>query len=148
METKEKIIFIVGFIIAYALLLLLGVYVFGNILVGIEESLIKLVLRDIVNYNNFEFVIYCSGIVSISTYLAVIAGFLAITIKPEAKVVVASVILLWLVNLIRIIVVMLADNIGIANIVHVFSWFFTAAIVVWLVKICVGEKNANKKSKH
>ncbi|MFA5745314.1 MAG: hypothetical protein WCX82_00745 [archaeon] len=135
MNTKEKIIFIVSFVVAYALLLLLGVYVFGNFLVSGEEKIVHLILQNSVNYQAFDFVVYCSGIVSISAYLGVVIGFWVVTVKPKLKLVLASVIVLLLVNLLRIIAVMLSEKIGIEEPLHVFSWFLMGAVIVWLIKI-------------
>jgi len=144
MNIKEKLNFIFVFIITYTLLLLLGIYVFGNTLLGFEENLIHLVLGNFVNYSNFSFVVYCSGIVSMAAYLGVIAGFLAIRLKILYKVVIANIIVLWLINLFRIIAVMLSDTIGLTKIIHIFSWFFMAIIIIWMIEITV---KGNRKKK-
>jgi len=135
MNTKDKLIFIISFVITYYLLLLLGVYVFGNFLVRIEEQLIHLVLRNSVNYQAFDFVVYCSGIVSISAYLGVVIGFWIVNVKPKLKLVLASAVVLLLVNILRIIAVMLSEKIGVEELLHVASWFLMGALIIWLIKI-------------
>lgn len=140
MNKKQKIKFILVFAAAYALLLLLGVFVFGSLLVGIEEKIIHLLLGSSVNYQAFDFVVYCSGIVSVSAYLGVIAGFLALKQKTNYKVVLASVLLLFLINLLRIMLVMLSEKIGWHQGVHMMSWFLMALVIVWLIKISMKKK--------
>lgn len=140
MNKKQKIKFILVFAIAYALLLLLGVFVFGSLLVGLEEKLVHLLLGNYVNYQVFDFVVYCSGIVSVSAYLGVIVGFWVIKQKTNYKVVLVSIILLFVINLLRIIVVMLSEKIGWHQSVHVMSWFFMALVIVWLIKISMKKK--------
>jgi exosortase/archaeosortase family protein len=135
MKKKDKIIFVISFAVFYSLLLILGILVFGNLLLGIEEKIIYLLLGNSVNYNAFDFVVYCSGIVSIAAYLGVIFGFLVVRIKPVLKVVIASIILLWVINLLRIIIVLLSEKIGLERSTHVLSWFLMGAVVVWAIKI-------------
>lgn len=140
MNKKDKMLFVISFAIFYALLLIIGIFVFGNFLVNIDETIIRFILRDFVNYEAFEFVVYCSGIVSISAYLGVIFGFLMIRIKPVLKVVLASTILLWSINILRIIIVMLSEKLGWHQALHITSWFFMGAVVVWLIKISILKK--------
>lgn len=137
MKTKEKIRFIVAFFISYFLFLAIGVFVFGNFLVGLEEQIIYFLLKDSVNYQAFDFVVYCSGIVSISAYLGVVVALRTIKEKISLKLVVASVIILFLLNLLRIMLVMLSEKIRLHNPLHVASWFLMLFVVVWLVKIGV-----------
>ncbi|HPV66100.1 MAG TPA: hypothetical protein PK655_01455 [archaeon] len=134
MDKKQKIKFIVVFIVIYALLLLIGVFVFGNVLVGLEEKIIHLLLGNSVNYEAFEFVVYCSGIVSVSAYLGVISGFLAIKQKVKSKMVWVGVILLFLINILRIMLVMLSERAGWHHTTHVMSWFLMVFVILWLIK--------------
>lgn len=137
MDKKQKIKFLVVFIVAYALLLLLGIFIFGKVLVGVEEKIIRLILGTSVNYKAFDFVVYCSGIVSVSAYLGVITGFLATKHKVNYKVVLASVLLLFFINLLRIMLVMLAEKIGWQHSVHVISWFLMGIAILWLIKYSI-----------
>ena len=137
MNTKEKIRFILVFFVSYFLLLAIGVFIFGNFLVGLEEQIIFWLLGNGVNYEAFDFVVYCSGIVSISAYLGVVVALKAIKQKTPLKLVVASVIILFLLNLLRIMLVMLSEKIGLHNPLHVASWFLMLFAIVWLVKIGV-----------
>ncbi len=134
MDKKQKIKFIVVFIVIYALLLLIGVFVFGNVLVGLEEKIIHFLLGNSVNYEAFEFVVYCSGIVSVSAYLGVISGFLAIKQKVKSKMVWVGVILLFLINILRIMLVMLSEKVGWHHTTHVMSWFLMVFVILWLIK--------------
>ncbi|HRS42262.1 MAG TPA: hypothetical protein P5530_00050 [Candidatus Diapherotrites archaeon] len=134
MDKKQKIKFIVVFIVIYALLLLIGVFVFGNALVGLEEKIIHFLLGNSVNYEAFEFVVYCSGIVSVSAYLGVIAGFLAIKQRVDCKMVWAGVILLFLINILRIMLVMLSEKVGWHHTTHVMSWFLMVLVILWQIK--------------
>lgn len=137
MNKKQKIQFLVVFIVAYALLLLIGIFVFGKMLVGVEEKIIRLLLGNSVNYEAFDFVVYCSGIVSVSAYLGVITGFLATKHKVNYKVVLASVLLLFFINLLRIMLVMLSEKIGWHHSVHVISWFLMGIAILWLIKYSI-----------
>lgn len=134
MDKKQKIKFIVVFIVIYALLLLIGVFVFGNALVGLEEKIIHFLLGNSVNYEAFEFVVYCSGIVSVSAYLGVISGFLAIKQKVKSKMVWVGVILLFLINILRIMLVMLSEKVGWHHTTHVMSWFLMVLVILWQIK--------------
>ena len=135
MDTKEKIRFILVFFVSYFLFLAIGVFIFGNFLIGLEEKLIFWFLGNGVNYNAFDFVVYCSGIVSISAYLGVVAALKTINQKMSGKVVVTSVFVLFLINLLRIMLVMLSERIGIHQELHIISWFLMLFVVVWLIKI-------------
>lgn len=135
MKTKEKIRFIVAFFISYFLFLAISVFVFGNFLVGLEEQIIYFLLKDTVNYQAFDFVVYCSGIVSVSAYLGVVVALRTIKEKIDLKLVVASVIILFLLNILRIMVVMLSESWGLHEPLHVISWFVLLFVIVWLIKI-------------
>ena len=135
MKTKEKIRFIVTFFISYFLFLAISVFVFGNFLVGLEEQIIYFLLKDTVNYQAFDFVVYCSGIVSVSAYLGVVVALRTIKEKIDLKLVVASVIILFLLNILRIMVVMLSESWGLHEPLHVISWFVMLFVIVWLIKI-------------
>jgi exosortase/archaeosortase family protein len=135
MNTKEKIRFILVFFISYFLFLAIGVFIFGNFLVGLEEKLIFWLLGNNVNYEAFDFVVYCSGIVSVSAYLGVIIALKTIKQKISNKAIAVSTIVLFLVNLLRIIVVMLSEKAGLHQELHIISWFLMLFVVVWLVKI-------------
>jgi exosortase/archaeosortase family protein len=113
---------------------LIGVFVFGNALVGLEEKIIHFLLGNSVNYEAFEFVVYCSGIVSVSAYLGVIAGFLAIKQRVDCKMVWAGVILLFLINILRIMLVMLSEKVGWHHTTHVMSWFLMVLVILWQIK--------------
>jgi len=135
MNTKEKIKFILVFFISYFLLLAIGVFVFGNFLVGIEKQIIFWLLENNVNYEAFDFVVYCSGIVSISAYLGIVIALGVIKQKQSWKAIVLCVIVLFLVNLLRIIVVMLSEKVGWHHALHIIFWFLMLFVVVGLIKI-------------
>ena len=137
MNTKEKIRFILVFFVSYFLLLAVGVFIFGNFLVGLEEKLIFWLLGNGVNYEAFDFVVYCSGIVSISAYLGVVVALKAIKQKQSWTPILLSIIVLFLVNLLRIMIVMLSEKGGLHQQTHIISWFLMLFVVVWLVKIGV-----------
>lgn len=135
MNTKEKIRFILIFFVSYFLLLAIGVFIFGNFLVGLEEQIIYFLLGNTVNYEAFDFVVYCSGIVSVSAYLGVIIALRSIKQKIELKLTLACVIILFLVNSLRIMLVMLSEKIGLHEPLHVISWFLMLFMILWLIKI-------------
>jgi exosortase/archaeosortase family protein len=135
MNTKEKIRFILIFFVSYFLLLAIGVFIFGTFLVGLEEQIIYFLLGNTVNYEAFDFVVYCSGIVSVSAYLGVIIALRSIKQKIELKLTLACVIILFLVNLLRIMLVMLSEKIGLHEPLHVISWFLMLFMILWLIKI-------------
>jgi len=135
MNTKEKIRFILVFFVSYFLLLAIGVFIFGNFLVGLEEKIIFWLLQNRVNYEAFDFVVYCSGIVSISAYLGVVIALKTIKQKMSWTPILLSIIVLFLVNLLRIMVVMLSEKVGWHQQTHIISWFLMLFVVVWLIKI-------------
>lgn len=141
MNTKQKIKIILKFSFLYFLMLFVLVFIFGNYLLGIEEKIIYFLLKENINYEAFEFVVYCSGVVSVSAYLA---GVISLTnkenLKERVKPVVVSVILLFMINLLRIIVVMLSEKLNLQHTVHIISWFFMLFVVVYLIEISLREK--------
>lgn len=130
---QKKIKFILAFFIAYFLFLFLGVYVFGGFFMLVEEQIIFGLLKNNVNYKAFEFVVYCTGIVSVAAYLGCVVALLLVNQRVRALPVVASVIVLFLANLLRIMLVMLSEKVGIHRELHVISWFLMFFVVVLLI---------------
>jgi len=142
---KEKISFIVAFIISYFFLLTLGLAFFGKSLINIEIELIKLILSTPINYDSFVFVAECSGIVAISCYLAIIIGLYIIKqYRKNIKWinVIYSCIFLFIWNIIRIVLVLLSERISFsfAEVTHVLFWFVTFILIVWLTTKSVKKK--------
>ncbi len=137
MSPKEKAKFIVVFFASYFLLLGVTIYAFGDWLASSEENLIIALLGKTVNYSAFEFVPYCSGLVSVSAYLGVCMALLSIKQKVLARRVVIGVGILFLANVLRLIAVLLSEKIGLVQGVHVFSWFFMFVVIVWLAEMSV-----------
>jgi len=134
---KEKITFIIAFILAYFLLLTLGLALFGKGLMNFEIGIIKSIISTQINYDSFVFVGECSGIVAISCYLAIIIGLFVIKqYRKNIKwiTVIYSCIILFIWNIIRIVIVLLSERISFsfAEVSHVLLWFVTFLIIVWL----------------
>ncbi|MEI8364507.1 MAG: hypothetical protein WCF78_03555 [archaeon] len=135
MKTKlEKIKFIIWFVVIYSILLLVGLELFGNALIKLDTWIIKQVLGNIINYNSFIFVPECSGVVAISAYLAIILGLIIVKYKIDWKWIIGSVVLLGVWNIIRIIIVVIAEKVSfsLAQVLHVTLWFITGIIIVLL----------------
>ncbi len=135
MKTKlEKIKFIIWFVVIYSVLLLVGLELFGNALINLDTWIIKQVLGNIINYNSFIFVPECSGVVAISAYLAIILGLIIVKYKIDWKWIIGSVVLLGVWNIIRIIIVVIAEKVSfsLAQVLHVTLWFITGIIIVLL----------------
>jgi len=137
MSPKEKARFIVVFFASYFLLLGVTIYALGDWLASSEGNLIIALLGKTVNYSAFEFVSYCSGLVSVSAYLGVCMALISIKQKVLARRVAIGVGILFLANILRLIAVLLSEKIGIVQVVHVLSWFFMFVVIVWLAEMSV-----------
>lgn len=134
---KKKIKFIVFFIISYILLIIL-LNPIGQKLVLLQKDLIYLIFGNYFNYQNFVFVPFCSGLVSISAFVSVIIGLKVIKIKTNNLIAFLSIIFLFLINIFRLILILLIEKISnsilLTEITHIFSWFFMAVIILLLIK--------------
>jgi len=144
-DRKEKISFIITFIISYFLLLTIGLAFFGKALINLEIDIIKSILCISINYDSFVFVGECSGVVAISCYLAIILGLYIIKqYRKNIKWinVLYFCILLFIWNIIRIVLVLLSERISFsfAKVAHVIFWFVTFLIIVWLTIKSVKKK--------
>ncbi len=133
----NKIKFIITFIIIYILLTLTTTPI-GEKLIIIQRDLIFLVFGNYFNYHNFIFVPFCSGIVSISVLLSTIISFKVIKKKISFFWTILSIILLFFINIIRLIFILFAEKISnsyiLTEISHILSWFFMAIIIILLIK--------------
>lgn len=133
----NKIKFIITFIIIYIVLTLTTTPI-GEKLIIIQRDLIFLVFGNNFNYHNFIFVPFCSGIVSISVLLSTIISFKVIKQKISFFWTILSIILLFFINIIRLIFILFAEKISnsyiLTEISHILSWFFMAIIIILLIK--------------
>ncbi len=132
---NKKIKFILYFIISFIVFLFIGLKVLAQPLIHLQVLLIKIIFGSFFNYLSFVFVPECSGIVSISAYLSIILAFKLVKIKASTEIVLKSVLFLFIINIIRLIVVLFSEKISFvfAEIVHIISWFIIAVIIFWLV---------------
>jgi len=135
MKTRfEKIKFIIWFTIIYTVFLAFGLSLLGKFLLKIDEEVIKFLFGNIINYNSFIFVSECSGIVSISAYLAIVLGLIITKYKMSWKWIIGSIVILWAWNIIRILIVVISEkaSFALAQILHIVFWFITGIIIVLL----------------
>lgn len=129
--------FIITFIIIYIVLTLTTTPI-GEKLIIIQRDLIFLVFGNYFNYHNFIFVPFCSGIVSISVLLSTIISFKVIKQKISFFWTILSIILLFFINIIRLIFILFVEKISnsyiLTEVGHVLSWFFMAIIIIQLIK--------------
>jgi hypothetical protein len=132
---NQKYLFIIYFIIVYTLLNILFLNTIAINLINLWEYIIKHLFGNLFNYQAFIFVPVCSGVISLSIYLGIIiAGKIAYLKKVKIKSVLYTVLLLWLVNLLRLIIVLSAEKLSLtlAKITHIVSWFIVGAIILYL----------------
>ena len=132
-----KIKFVISFIISYILLIIL-LNPIGQKLVLFQKDLIYLLFGDYLNYQNFVFVPFCSGLISLSVYFSVIIGLKIIKIKTKNSIIFLSIASLLLINILRLILILVIEKISnsilLTEITHIFSWFFMAVIILLLIK--------------
>ncbi len=133
MYLKEKIKFVLYFVVYYFVLLVFGLYVVGPFLMDLQYRLLDLIFKDI--STQLVFVAHCSGIISIVTYLSVVLALLTINKRVIFKKIVTSVLLLLLYNLFRlsVIVWVAKKSIEQANTTHVVSWFLVFGLLILLI---------------
>ncbi|HOD89906.1 MAG TPA: hypothetical protein PKK56_02405 [archaeon] len=133
---KQKINFIIYFCLFYTISLILIFKIIGQPIMDFEINLIKNIFGNTLNYTPFLFAPFCSGLVGISIYLTIIFS-LGITkiykIKPIKTIIYT--ITLYLINIIRLIIVLLSEKINIefAQTIHVISWFIIGGFILWFV---------------
>jgi exosortase/archaeosortase family protein len=132
---NEKIKFIIYFILIFIVFLFVGLNFFAIQLIDFQVMLIKNILGSIFNYASFIFVAECSGIISISVYLSVILALVAIKIKVNRKMILISIICLFLINILRLIIILASEKVSLlcAQIIHTLSWFLLIGIIFWLI---------------
>lgn len=132
-----KIKFVVSFIISYILLIILFNPI-GQKLVILQKDLIYLLFGNYFNYQNFVFVPFCSGLISLSVYFSVIIGLKIIKIKTKNRMIFLSIVSLFLLNILRLIFILFIEKISnsvlLTETAHIFSWFFMAVIILLLIK--------------
>ncbi|MFH0905755.1 MAG: hypothetical protein V1824_00275 [archaeon] len=145
-NNKEKISFLIWFIVIYALLLIISISLISNHLMAIQENIIRyLLMNSKINYENYIFTSYCSGIVSIATFLSIILALEIITIRKnikkkdkarKIKSIIIAIIILFLFNIIRLIIILLFGNIslGLSEIAHYLSWIVMGIVVLLLIR--------------
>ena len=135
-KNKDKITFIISFLIIYSLLLWLALKFLAHPLLELQVNLIKSLFGSFFNYSGFLFVNECSGVVSIITYLSIILALTTIRLKEylSRKVFFYSISLLFI-NFLRLIIVLLSGKIslGFARAIHILFWFVMGGIILLFV---------------
>lgn len=134
-EKRKLIIFLIGFILIYFILSFILLKTIATPIVSLWEYIIKGIFKDYFNYEPFIFVPICSGVISISVYLGIIISSKIAKIKKiEIKWVLLSVLLIWLANFLRIILVLWSEKLGLVftKITHNLSWFLVGAVILYL----------------
>ena len=151
MWTKnQKSKFIISFFIIYSVLLLIFLkthinqQLISNHLLFLEENIIYLINPSLLGLQAFVLVPECTGIVSISVYFALVFALLSIRRFTKWFVVIKNIIIIWIANLLRIIIILMIGqtNILLAKVLHVILWFILGLLVFWLVY--TNEKNKKR----
>jgi len=133
---KKILLFVITFAVCYGLFIFLGINIFGQ-LSEIEELVIKEVIGDSAGTDYFVFVVYCSGIVTISAYLAMLFSLIACKFIKKIRLhwFAISLISILIINIFRIITIIYAGTLAIwlAEIVHIVSWFYMGALAIYLL---------------
>ncbi len=133
---KKLLMFVIYFTVIYSLLSFIFLKSIATPLINLWEYLIKSIFDNFFNYEPFIFVPVCSGVISIAIYLGItFAGKISFKKKLDIKWVLFSVLLIWIVNFLRLLLVLLAEKISlqVAKITHVASWFVVGLIIHSLV---------------
>jgi exosortase/archaeosortase family protein len=133
---KKTINFIIYFTIIYTLLSFIFLKTIATPLINLWEYLIRSIFGDFLNYEPFIFVPICSGVISISVYLGIITSS-KITLNKNSKIkwILLSVLLLWLANFLRILLVLLAEKISlsVSKTAHIVFWFAMGVVILYLI---------------
>jgi exosortase/archaeosortase family protein len=132
---KKTYLFLLYFIVLYSFLSIILLKTIGEPLIVFLEMIIRSIFKDLINYEAFIFVPICSGVISISIYLSIVFSWkYAFKKKVRYMVVVGSVLFLWLANLLRLVMVLFSEKVGLtfAKTMHVTSWFLIGAIILYL----------------
>jgi len=144
MWTKnQKSKFIISFFVIYSVLLLIFLklsinqQLISNYLLLFERNIIYLVNPVLLSTQAFVLVPECSGIVSISVYLALIFALISIKRFTNWLIIIKNILIIWLANLLRILIILLVGetNLSLAKVLHVILWFILGLLVFWLVYI-------------
>jgi exosortase/archaeosortase family protein len=132
---KKTYLFLFYFIVLYSFLSIILLKTIGEPLIVFLEMIIRNIFNDLINYEAFVFVPICSGVISTSIYLSIVFSWkYAFKKKVKYMVVVGSVLFLWLANLLRLVLVLFSEKVGLAfaKTMHVASWFLIGAIILYL----------------
>lgn len=134
MSFNKKYLFLIYFIIFYVILSFLLLKTIASPLINLWEYLIKYIFSDYFNYSSFIFVPACSGVISISIYLAIVFAIkYSFLKKVNYKMLFLSVLLLWLINFLRILLVLWTEkaSFALAKTTHVISWFVIGVFILY-----------------
>lgn len=135
MKLSKKYFFLIYFIILYTIVSFILLKTIAQPLINLWEYLIKSIFKNAFNYSAFLFVPICSGVISKSTYLSVVFSFnLSYKKKISLKMLLTSIILIWIANFLRIVFVLWSEKIShsFANTTHILSWFFMGVVILYL----------------
>jgi len=144
MWTKnQKSKFIISFFIFYSALLLIFLklsinnQLISNYLLLFEKNILYLINHALLSTQAFVLVPECSGVVSISVYLALVFALASIKRFTNWLIVIKNILIIWLANLLRILIILLIgeSNLSLAKVLHVILWFILGLLVFWLVYI-------------
>lgn len=150
MWTKnQKSKFIISFFIFYSVLLLIFLklsinnQLISNYLLLFEKNILYLINHALLSTQAFVLVPECSGVVSISVYLALVFALASIKRFTNWLIVIKNILIIWLANLLRILIILLIgeSNLSLAKVLHVILWFILGLLVFWLVYINEKRKN-------
>ena len=150
MWTKnQKSKFIISFFIFYSVLLLIFLklsvnnHLISNYLLLFEKNILYLINHALLSTQAFVLVPECSGVVSISVYLALVFALASIKRFTNWLIIIKNILIIWLANLLRILIILLIgeSNLSLAKVLHVILWFILGLLVFWLVYINEKRKN-------
>jgi exosortase/archaeosortase family protein len=134
MKINKKYLFIIYFIVLYIILSFILLKTIAKPLINLWEYLIKSVFLNYFNYSSFIFVPACSGVISTAIYLSIVFSIkYSFRKKVNYKALFKSILLLWSINLLRIVFVLWTEkaSFALAKTAHVVSWFIIGIFILF-----------------
>jgi exosortase/archaeosortase family protein len=132
---NKRLRFVFYFMVFYFVFLFFGLSFIGPFLINIQYKLIELLFKENIS-SQLVFVSHCSGVVSLATYLAIVASFSFLKIKTSFKKIIFSCVVLLFYNVLRLLLIVYLATISLfyAEVAHVVSWFIVFIIIILLIK--------------
>jgi len=158
MFEKKALVFLVKFFAIYSVLQYLIIAMplawLKQWIAGFEAGMLGLEAVGnaiLLQGHRFEIVANCTGLMGISVLAAIIFSLRRPGLKAKAVVFAFGALILFPLNLFRVYLVLLAATVwgaGVAETLHVFTWFTTSALILglwyYITKKAAGKKEFSK----